>query len=196
MLSDDLKAQTRRQHDAAEGSPAMRAVMSDGLAHSDYRDHLARLLGFYTPLEAALAKVDGLDTWVPGLDDRLVKTGWLAEDLSALDPGPMAPTGHMPALGVAEALGVLYVVEGSTLGGRLIERHLQRTLGLTPHDGARFYHSYGEARGPRWTTFKAALDAYGEAHPDAASDVIAAAADTVQVFSVWLAAPLGEEAHV
>jgi len=161
MLSDDLKAQTRPQHDAAEASPAMRAVMSDALTRSEYRDHLARLLGFYAPLEPALGAVDGLRDWLPDLDQRLVKAGWLADDLRAFDDGPMAPAGHAPPLTPASALGALYVVEGSTLGGRLIERHLHRTLGVTPASGARFYHSYGEERGARWITFKAALDAFG-----------------------------------
>ena len=196
MLSETLKAQTRAHHDAAEASPAMRAVLADDLALPTYRDHLARLLGFYGPLEPALASVDGLRDWLPDLDARLVKAGWLADDLDALGPGPSAPAGHAPAFAAAGALGALYVVEGSTLGGRLIGRHLARTLGVTPDAGARFYHSYGDDRGPRWTAMKAALDAFGEARPGDVPDVVAAAADTFGVLSAWMAAPLGEGAGV
>ena len=195
MLSDDLKAQTRPQHDAAEASPAMRAVLADDLARPAYRDHLARLLGFYGPLEPALSRVDGLRDHLPDLDARLVKAGWLAEDLDALGPGPSAPAGPAPAYALADALGALYVVEGSTLGGRIIEKHLARTLGVSPDDGARFYHSYGEQRGDRWKALKAALDAFGEAHPDARPRVVAAAGDTFDALRTSMEIPLDETAH-
>ena len=41
--------------------------------------------------------------------------------------------------GVQEALGCLYVVEGSTLGGQVIARHLRQTLGVDPRCGGSFF---------------------------------------------------------
>lgn len=190
MLSDDLKARTRTNHDAAESSPAMQAVVADDLDRAHYRDHLVRLLAFYDPTEAALADVPGLDRWLPDLGERLVKAGWLREDLTALGPEQEAPSAYVPALALPDAFGVLYVIEGSTLGGRIIERQLGRSLGVTPDDGARFYHSYGDDRGPRWTAFKGALDAYGAEHPEAVDAVVRAASDTLDVLAAWLAPTL------
>ena len=195
MLSADLKARTRPHHDAAEASPAMQAVMSDGLTRDVYRDHLARLLAFYAPAESALAGVAGLAGVVPDLDARLVKADWLREDLAALGaeaPGPEAPASPAPVapFDVARALGALYVIEGSTLGGRLIARHLERTLGVSAHAGARFYLSYGDERGERWTALKQALDRYGADHPGQADLVVASAADTFDALRTQMDASL------
>ena len=60
MLSDALRTRTRPHHDAAEASPAMQAVVSDGLTREAYREHLARLLPFTAGTEAALGAVPGL----------------------------------------------------------------------------------------------------------------------------------------
>ena len=189
MLSDALRTRTRPHHDAAEASPAMQAVVSDGLTREAYREHLARLLPFTAGTEAALGAVPGLRGWLPDLDARLVKTAWLRADLAALAARPRQRGGHAPELDVPAALGTLYVVEGSTLGGRIIERHLHKTLGVTPDDGGRFYHAYGPDRGPRWTAFKAALDAYGDAHPHHTDAVVDAAGNAFEAFAAWLAAP-------
>ena len=190
MLSSVVKARTRPHHEAAEASPAMQAVVSDGLGRDTYRDHLARLLAFTGPLEAALGAVAGLRDWLPDLDERLVKARWLRDDLGALGADPALPLAHVPGLGLEAALGTLYVIEGSTLGGRIIEKRLARALGVTPETGGRYYHAYGDARGPRWKAFQAGLDAYGAAHPHQTDAVVEAAADTFDVFAAWLEAPV------
>lgn len=190
MLSDDLKARTRTHHDAAEASPAMQAVMSDDLTRDAYRDHLTRLLAFYSPTEAALAEVDGLGAVLTDLGARLGKADWLRQDLDVLGMGDSAPSAHVPDFSVAQALGTLYVIEGSTLGGRLIARHLEQTLGVTEDTGARFYLSYGGERGERWKAFKSALDQFGTDHPDQADDVVSAAGDAFDVLTTWMAVPL------
>lgn len=194
MLSERLKSDTQAHHHAAEASPAMQAVMDDRLTRGAYRDHLARLLAFYRATEAALAETPGLADLVPDLDARLVKSQWLRDDLARLGAGPAAPRADVPRFSLAQALGTLYVVEGSTLGGRLIARQLSRSVGVGPEDGARFYHSYGDARGERWTGFKAALDAWGQAHPDKADEAIQAAADAFDAFRAWMALPLAPDA--
>ncbi len=190
MLSADLKARTRPHHDAAEASPAMQAVMSDNLTRDVYRDHLARLLAFYAPTEAALADVAGLADVLPDLDARLVKAGWLREDLAALGHEATAPAGQASSLDVGRALGALYVIEGSTLGGRLIARHLERTLGVSADAGARFYLSYGDERGDRWTALKQALDRFGADHPGQTDLVVASAAGTFDALRAQMDASL------
>ena len=190
MLSDDLKARTRTHHDAAEASPAMQAVMADDLTRDAYRDHLTRLLAFYDALEPALAEVDGLGAVLPDLGDRLGKADWIRQDLDVLGAGDSAPTARAPAFDVAQALGALYVIEGSTLGGRLIARQLGQSIGVTAESGARFYHSYGDDRGERWKTYKAALNQFGADHPERVDDAVAAAADTFDVLRTWMAVPL------
>ena len=182
MLADRLKTDTRAAHADAEASPSMRALMAPDVSPAAYREHLAGVARFVVPLERRLAAA-GLDAVVPDLDARLVKAAWLRQDLDALGDAAALPgaDGGEP-LGTAEALGALYVVEGSTLGGRLIERHLARALGVTPETGARYYHAYGEARGARWPAFRVALDAFGAARPADAGAVVAGADAAFRAF--------------
>jgi heme oxygenase len=64
--------------------------------------------------------------------------------------GPIAPAFPAPR-SAAEALGMLYVLEGSTLGGRMILRALAER-GV--HDPAlQFLDPYGTDTGARWRAF-------------------------------------------
>jgi heme oxygenase len=82
----------------------------------------------------------------------------LIADCRAEGVGP--PAGgigpHHP-LGLSECLGGLYVLEGATLGGRVIARHLRRHLpgGL---DSARFLDFHGDMASAAWKAFTGALD--------------------------------------
>jgi len=87
----------------------------------------------------------------------------LERDFAAL--GTSLPIRQSAGLGVAiadqdQALGMLYVMEGSTLGGQVIARSLSRSLGLTETHGAAYFHSYGSAVVPRWQETQAALNAF------------------------------------
>lgn len=46
--------------------------------------------------------------------------------------------------------GTVYVMEGSTLGGRYIARHLEAKLGLRRGDGDAYFQGHGEATGAMW----------------------------------------------
>lgn len=48
-----------------------------------------------------------------------------------------------------QVLGAVYVMEGSTLGGQLISRHL-KTLDITPERGGRFFNGYQSRTGEMW----------------------------------------------
>jgi heme oxygenase len=56
---------------------------------------------------------------------------------------------------VGALIGTLYVIEGATLGGQVISRHLYRHLGFSANAGARFFNGYGDeaATQQQWTLF-------------------------------------------
>jgi heme oxygenase len=133
----------------------------------DLRRYRALLVGFHAchaPLEAALGRLDWTGT-LPDVGDRLVKAGWLAQDLERLGVPPPAwsasATTPCPR-STAEGLGCLYVLEGATLGGAVVGRVVAARLGLTAQHGARFFHGYGERRGVLWRRFLGARDAHAE----------------------------------
>jgi heme oxygenase len=58
------------------------------------------------------------------------------------------------------ALGFMYVMEGSKLGGKVIYKHINRTLGYTPDSGARFIADYGNDTFVFWKAFLSHLSNY------------------------------------
>ena len=106
-------------------------------------------------------------------------------DLRALEHAPL-PNVPPPTwlTGEADAWGCAYVLEGATLGGQVVTRHLRRT-GF-PDNTLHFYRSYGEQVGPRWRTFGALLGARHAAAPDPgtfAAQAVRAATLTFELFT-------------
>ena len=52
--------------------------------------------------------------------------------------------------GPLDAVGCLYVLEGSTLGGQIILRRAAERLGIDADTGAGFFHGYGAQTGAMW----------------------------------------------
>jgi heme oxygenase len=55
-------------------------------------------------------------------------------------------------------MGCLYVLEGSTLGGQMLQRHFKRQLALEEHRGLTFFTGYGPDTPTRWKQFGAWLE--------------------------------------
>jgi heme oxygenase len=181
MFVARLKAMTRTEHEALEGAlPLMRPDVS----HAQYRDYLEKAHGFYGPLEAALAAMPGLDDVVPHLSARR-RAALAVADLEAqhCSVEALAERATAPFASLGEALGCLYVLEGSALGGRVIARHLQQVLALTP-DALTFLAGRGERMGPLWQELTGALNrAVDEGVPE--DDVVAGARACFRDFHAW-----------
>ncbi len=59
-------------------------------------------------------------------------------------------------------LGALYVVEGSTLGGRILARQVETVLELTPGQGNAYFQGHGAATGALWKEVTAEIAAVPE----------------------------------
>ena len=162
-----LRLETRREHIDLE-----RVLDFTGIAltRDGYCQRLARYYGFYAPLEAALrARCDIADTGRSGaslplasLVGRLNKTTLLRQDLQYLEVSIEGlPSCHaLPSSTTqAEVLGCLYVLEGATLGGRIITQHIHATLGITPTTGGVFFEGYGGDTGRMWNAMRHVLSA-------------------------------------
>ncbi|WP_372828602.1 biliverdin-producing heme oxygenase [Polaromonas sp.] len=162
-----LRLETRGEHDAVE---QVLDLMGGSLTHQSYRQRLEQFYGFYAPLEKALqshgkSPPDIADrphgAYKPPLSEaissalaaRLNKTAHLQQDLhhfGVLTDGLLLCR-DLPPLGTqAEVLGCLYVMEGATLGGRMITQHVRATLGITPMTGGCFFEGYGDDTGRMW----------------------------------------------
>ena len=85
-----------------------------------------------------------------------------------------------PLASFAETLGAAYVIEGSTLGGAFIHRHLASLLKLDDGQGIRFFDCYGTETGARWKQFLAALER-AALDPDGREQVLAGAVGTFEL---------------
>lgn len=157
---------------------------------SAYQHLLARLFGLYSPIEARLDQMTGLKAleldWparrkVPLLRADLVALGCSTTDIS---PCPFTP----PLPDLPEALGCLYVLEGSTLGGQVIRRQVERSLHLGPETGCRFFAGYGADVGSMWKSFCAVLERT-VTEPSDVARAAGAAVQTFEAFEAWVALP-------
>jgi len=152
----ELRQKTRDFHIAVETK--LGVLLSDELSLDQYAGALKRFYGFYKPIESRLGCIPGLNLPELKLVDR-IKLPWLVRDLAALsvDSAELANLpccDNLPRLEtVSEALGCLYVLEGSTLGGKVITGHVKRVLPLDERRGCSFFNSYGDEVGRMWRFF-------------------------------------------
>ncbi len=167
--------------------------MAPDLTPEGYRRHLEALHGFYGPLEAALAErlrgevpaLRAAQRWkLPLLEQDLAAFGHTAASLALLPRATRLP----PLPGVPEALGGCYVLEGATLGGQLLLRHLTRHFVGQPVGTFAFFRAYGEQVGPMWKAFGEALTQASAEAASASFDtrVVQGAMDTFDAFEAWL----------
>lgn len=185
-----LKLETHAMHERIE---QVVPLMRPGLRIAQYQTHLQSLLGYYRPLERQLATWHG--EWsLSGLNwAARVKSPILEQDLLALgvSPAEIAGVPECTALPdsktLAGAWGVLYVLEGSTLGGKIISRRLRESLGLTTSSGARFLNPYGDRTGAMWQSFAGSLAGWSQLNVGALP-VVASAQQTFMTLTAWLEA--------
>ncbi len=148
-----------------------------------YLDHLRYLLGFHEPVEQDLRQVEGLSRTLPDVDRRW-KTESLRKDLGQLaGEGPrVAPDRRPRAKSVPEALGVLYVLEGATLGARTLLPILRRGSVLSGPAGMAYLSGYGADTARMWAGLSAVLNRVG---PQDAEVVLDWATATFEALLAW-----------
>lgn len=180
-----LKRQTRSEHEAIE---AELDLVGADLTLPVYRSRIAQFYGFYSPLELRLCAAPDDPASPPNAPLRR-KAHLLKADLDRLgvDASALPTCCQLPDLASAEArIGCHYVLEGATLGGQIIGRHLRQRLGITAEAGGRFFQGYGEHTGSMWLAFRAALARFFEqsAAPQA---IVGGALDTFICLRQWCA---------
>lgn len=178
-----LRAATRQAHEELESALEPETLCS---SLERYTSFLGALHGFHAVSDAQL---DGF--LLPGVAPGPKRSELLAADLRGLGVDPsMLPT--MPGLPDLSAdgapHGLIYVVEGSALGGVVLAKIVHRQLGLTAADGASFLVSGGAMPG-RWGQVKAALEREVDGARLGAAE--RAAVGTFDALSQWMHARLG-----
>ena len=175
-LAQHIKSRTAGAHRRVEG---LLDVDAPGFDADAWRAMLGALHRVVAPLEAQLTALPALRAWLPDWDARR-RAHLLAADLEALgvEPPPALPVARFDSLGAA--LGAAYVLEGSTLGGRVILARLTPRMGPLLALSDR-YHRRPDA-GVAWRTFLQRLNAFGAEHPTRHAACVLAANETFTTF--------------
>ncbi len=184
-----LKQGTRAYHDALEGKMA---PLLDTLSIHTYTDLLQKLFGFYKPLEERIAALPASQDLPVDLERRQ-KAPLLAKDLLWLKMtqpqlSQLTWCERLPEVkSITEALGCLYVLEGATLGGQIISRHLKKNLALDGDRGCAFFCSYGDEVGLMWESFREALSSHCAKHGRIEEEqLVKSACETFVSLDYWL----------
>ena len=169
-----LREATREAHEEMERSLNL---FHPDFTVEDYQQLLCQWYGFHAAWEPASASLFG-EPMADFLQVRR-KLALLADDLGMIAPSSPAPIMWTDR---SDALGTLYVVEGSTLGGQLITRKLLDRYGVS----SVFFASYGPDIGRRWQETKQLLDQPPFEVDDAR--VIEGARRTFEFLQTWLSA--------
>jgi heme oxygenase len=182
-----LKQATRSAHDRIERALPL---LDRSLTGERYLRVLQSLYGFYAPLEP-LCEVEAGPTAAvlelktrrkaPLLADDLAILGHAHSEIQALPSCRTLPMVTEPS----QAIGVLYVLEGATLGGQIISQRLRESLAITAANGGSFFACYGDGRREMWRRFAAHVDGAPNLDVDTA---IAAAIETFESLERWLTA--------
>ncbi|MFS0722992.1 biliverdin-producing heme oxygenase [Paenibacillus sp. 1P07SE] len=185
-----LKEETAPMHEHIEKNEYAAAIMNNSLSMEKYKDYLMKFYGFIKPWEARLHEVEHPHGSALSEPSRN-KTKWLEQDLTALgvkrqelDRLPLCDA--LPDLTTrARALGSLYVLEGSTLGGQMIAKKLAQVLPVDPQENCRYFYSYGPHTRERWQEFRQELEEEADT-AEKEEQMIAAARETFVLLDCWI----------
>ena len=181
MLTEELKETTEDIHQASEKK------MIIALKKIDTKEAYIRMLnwlhGFYAPMERLIHRY-----LTPGnFPDitRRSRAEYLLWDIreSGL-PAPEPTTcEQLPVINsFHSALGAMYVLESSTLGGRIIAGMITRSLDTLK--SISFFNGYGAETAHMWALFKDFLNQPFTV--EQRREIIAAAEDTFLTFKNWI----------
>jgi heme oxygenase (biliverdin-IX-beta and delta-forming) len=178
-----MRATLRPHHDSIERSLNL---MDGNVDRHRYVRFIERSYGFVASCERQLdleRAPEALEVErrlkTPLLRNNLASLGYTAE---SIDRVPLCDT--LPPVGSwPSALGYFYVLEGSTLGGQLLSRHLRSSLGLSD-EALAFLNGYGGGTGPMWKGMIGVLEA-AMMEPDAAAAITKSARETFILLERW-----------
>ena len=152
-------------------------------------DEYARLLkmfyGLYAPFEKAI-EVYLADSALADFSLRR-KASWILRDyIFFKGPGEIEQCGGLlPEIqSFHQAIGAMYVLEGSTLGGTYISRMIVQQLNIAPHSGFSFFQGYGDETNSMWQGFLRWLEMpFTEEQQQL---IISSAENTFVTFNNWI----------
>lgn len=158
FFTEYLKKSTADAHSALEALPVSVSMMNPKVTQAEYVQYLRLMYDVVKDAEENI--FPSLNVYVEDIASRN-KAHFIENDLRALGCPPLVRSTPLSTgcfnLTIPFAMGILYVLEGSSLGGRVILKNITNALGYTAEEGAAYFAGYGNLTGPRWKSFLEAL---------------------------------------
>jgi heme oxygenase len=158
MFTDQLKESTLAKHQQTEKQLILR--MKAMRAKEDYVSLLQMFYSYFGGLEQQINDYVGEQN-LPDYNQRR-KTKAIAADIVALGGvvPALADSEELPQIdNLLKAFGALYVIEGSTLGGKIIAGMMRQHFTFEGNEGLSFFSGYGDDTNAKWNAFKMELNA-------------------------------------
>lgn len=170
-----LKEETAVLHQILEDLPVSKRLLQPDLKKEDYLQYLDLMHDVIFEVESKIFPI--VSSEISDLDQRK-KAPTFQHDFDFLN---FDKKGKKEVFDLSNkenllpfGLGILYVIEGSTLGGKVIFKHVQKALGLDQNNGASYFYGYGEKTGDFWKSFMIQLSKYENLHQNG-DEIIAGA---------------------
>lgn len=163
----------------AELHTALEQIVDWNRVFSGAENYLRLLLAYrriVEPADAVIAELLKNSSSLPDAFEPRVRTQWLINDIEVVLADVATEAGREKPLQIeqsvddfglsnsganmfqsmetiASAIGVQYVLEGSSLGGQILSKQLINSLGYTPVNGGRFFAGYGDQISRNWKDF-------------------------------------------
>lgn len=182
----NLRNQTAVSHRKLEENYLSKMILNEQVTLIDYQNYLSALYGVTLGCENFV--FPHIQDIIADLNQRdrsefiardLLATGFTQKQIEAL------PVYTFTFSSVAGHLGAMYVLEGSTLGGRFLYKHINKTLGLTAENGCSYFWGYGEQTGIMWKSFISYLTQFA-LETGQSAEIIQGAVNTFMIIDNWL----------
>jgi len=181
-----LRERTGASHTGLEDNIFSKAILSPTVNLADYQIYIAKLYGIMRSCEVDI--FPKTVSVLPDLNERY-KSDLIVKDLIGTgipkEKIVTFPIHKFSASTTAEALGIMYVLEGSTLGGKILYKHINQELGLSYENGASYFWGYGQKTGILWKNFISTLAGYA-VEENCEEEIIATAIQTFTTIDKWL----------
>lgn len=168
-VRETLRNSTHSHHVRLNRHPLLSELTRPGLNLDVYARILRAYRHYFRVVEPALERYLKRHPDLFDYQPRR-KLPWLDADIAHFPNIPQPTTTPAALLTLAEIsdlgslVGLLYAIEGSTLGGLVIARHLRDHVQLDERCGARFFSAYGSDTDVRWQEFCAFAETIGDSN--------------------------------
>lgn len=188
MIFGELKQACLDAHLQIKGGAYATRIMEHSLSLQGYRTLLQANFVFHCTIENQLVSV-----LLPGQQADLQlarrrKIHHILSDLQALGDSPvhMLPPVSYQIQSFFQALGALYVTEGTAIGGAIIRKNLLKNPNIAPVAQIHFYGCYGDQLSPLWKSFAEYLNGFA-GNPVAVKEMIFQARESFLLYEQCIA---------